>query len=319
MARILGEGTGAATARVWLKVGDELRAEATWPASEDSPALPMENGNLPAVPDASLVLAVRHRGDLLGALSLAKPPGERLTPTEEKLAGDLASGAGLVLRNVRLTEELLARLEDLRASRQRLVAAQDQERRRLERNIHDGAQQQLVALAVKIRLARQLGTKDPGKANELLEQTEREVSQALEDLRDLARGIYPPLLADKGLVAALEAQARRAPFPVEVHGDSMSRYPQEQEACVYFCVLEAIQNIAKYAQASRVSVRLAADGGGLEFTVADDGVGFDPQAGGYGTGLQGMADRLAALGGELHVDSTPGKGTTVTGRLHAPA
>jgi signal transduction histidine kinase len=183
-----------------------------------------------------------------------------------------------LLRNVRLTEELLARLEDLRASRQRLVAAQDQERRRLERNIHDGAQQQLVALAVKIRLARQLGTKDPGKANELLEQTEQEVSQALEDLRDLARGIYPPLLADRGLVAALEAQARRAPFPVEVHGDSISRYPQEQEACVYFCVLEAMQNTAKYAQAGHVSVRLVEDGGRLEFTVADDGVGFDPEA-----------------------------------------
>jgi signal transduction histidine kinase len=267
------------------------------------------------MPDASLVLAVRHRGDLLGALSLTKLPGERLTPTEEKLAGDLASGAGLVLRNVRLTEELLARLEELRASRQRLVAAQDAERRRLERNIHDGAQQQLVALTVKIRLARHLGAKDPGRANELLEQTEGELTQALEDLRDLARGIYPPLLADKGLTAALQSQARRAPLPVEVDGDSISRYSQEAEACVYFCVLEALQNVSKYADAGGASVRLACRDGWLEFTVADDGAGFDPRGRGYGTGLQGMADRLAALGGELHVDSSPGGGTTVTGRL----
>jgi signal transduction histidine kinase len=319
MARILAEGTGAGSAHVWLKVGDELRAEATWPPAEDSPTLAMKDDVLPPIPDASLVLPVRHRDDLLGALSLTKLPGERLTPTEETLAGDLAAGAGLVLRNVRLTEELLARLDDLRVSRQRLVAAQDQERRRLERNIHDGAQQQLVALAVKIRLARQLGAKDPAKANDLLEQTEAELTQALEDLRDLARGIYPPLLADQGLVVALQAQARRAHVPVDVHGSSISRYPQEAEACVYFCVLEALQNAAKYARAGRVSVRLTCKGGWLEFAIADDGVGFDPLARGYGTGLQGMADRLAAQGGELTVESATGRGTTVTGRLPVDA
>ena len=313
MARILGEGTGAVSTRVWLKVGDELRAEATWPAAEDSPALPMADGALPTIPEASLALPVRHRGDLLGALSLIKSPGERLTPTEEKLAADLASGAGLVLRNVRLTEELLHRLEELRASRQRLVAAQDAERRRLERNIHDGAQQQLVALAVKIRLARQLGTKDPGKANDMLEQTEAEITQALEDLRDLARGIYPPLLADRGLVVALSGQVRRSPVPVEIHAEGVGRYPQESEAAVYFCCLEALQNVAKYANASSAWIRLAEGDEDLTFQVSDDGVGFDPGARGYGTGLQGMADRLAVLGGTLEVHSQPGKGTTVSG------
>jgi signal transduction histidine kinase len=315
MARILGEGTGAGSARVWLKVGDELRAEATWPATDDAPALPMGDSALPAVPDASLVLPVRHRGDLLGALSLTKPPGERLTPTEEKLAADLASGAGLVLRNVRLSEELLARLEDLRASRQRLVAAQDAERRRLERNIHDGAQQQLVALAVKVRLARQLTARDPAKANELLQQTEAEVSQALGDLRDLARGIYPPLLADQGLVAALESQVRRSAVPVQIEADGIGRYPQDIEAAVYFCCLEAMQNVAKYARASSARIHLAERGGHLAFEISDDGAGFDPGALGYGTGLQGMADRLAALGGELRVDSEVGGGTTLHGRL----
>jgi signal transduction histidine kinase len=315
MARILGQGTGSGSTRVWLMVGDKLRAEATWPVSADSPALPMKDGGLPTVPGASLVLPVRHRGDLLGALSLTKLPGERLTPTEEKLAGDLASGAGLVLRNVRLTEELLARLEELQASRQRLVAAQDQERRRLERNIHDGAQQQLVALAVKIRLARQLGRTDPAKANDLLEQTEREVSQALDDLRDLARGIYPPILADQGLVAALKGQARRSAVPVQLEAHGISRYSQETEAAVYFCVLEALQNVAKYATASQATVRLFEGDGNLTFEVTDDGAGFDPGARGYGTGLQGMADRLSALAGELRVESELGGGTTVTGRL----
>jgi len=316
MARILAEGTGSREATVWLKVGSELRAEASWPAEREAPDLvALADGELPEIAGTSLSLPVHHRGELLGALTLSKQAGERLTPAEHKLASDLASQAGLVLRNVRLTEELLHRLEELQASRQRIVAAQDQERRRLERNIHDGAQQQLVALAVKIRLARRLWAKDPEKANDLLEQTEREVSQALEDLRDLARGIYPPLLADQGLVAALEGQARRSAVPTRIETEGIGRYPQEAEAAVYFCVLEALQNVAKYARAGRVSVRLAADGGSFEFAIVDDGVGFDPQATGYGTGLEGMADRLAALGGELEVRSAPGEGTAVKGRL----
>ena len=315
MARILAEGTGARTAVVWLRVGEGLKPEAAWPMDDLPPGnLPMRDGELPDL-RTTLALPVHHRGELLGALSLTKPAGERLTPAEDKLARDLASGAGLVLRNVRLTEELLERLEELRASRQRIVAAQDQERRRLERNIHDGAQQQLVALAVKVRLARQLGAKDPGKANALLEQTEAEVSQALEDLRDLARGIYPPLLADRGLIAALEGQARRSAVPTSIEAEGIGRYPQDAEAAVYFCVLEALQNVAKYGRASGATVRLFDGDDHLTFEVADDGVGFDASSTSYGTGLQGMADRLRALGGELEVRSTPGTGTSVTGRL----
>jgi signal transduction histidine kinase len=316
MARILAEGTGSREATVWLKVGAELRVEASWPAEREAPGpVALADGEFPDIAGTSLSLPVHHRGELLGALTLSKQAGERLTPAEHKLASDLASQAGLVLRNVRLTEELLARLEELRASRQRIVAAQDQERRRLERNIHDGAQQQLVALAVKIRLARQLGAKDPGKASELLEQTEAEVSQALEDLRDLARGIYPPLLADQGLVTALEGQARRSPVPVAVQSDGVGRYPQEVEAAVYFCCLEALQNVAKYAGASRVFVRLSHEDGLLRFQVEDNGRGFDPASSRFGTGLQGMADRLEALGGDLAVRSAPGSGTTVSGEV----
>jgi signal transduction histidine kinase len=195
------------------------------------------------------------------------------------------------------------------------VAAQDEERRRLERNIHDGAQQQLVALAVKARLARSLVERDAAKAGEMLEQIGAETQDALENLRDLARGIYPPLLADKGLVAALEAQGRKAPMPVEVSPEGIGRYAQQVEAAVYFSILEALQNAAKYASASSVAVTLAERDGRLTFEVQDDGGGFDPDGRGYGTGLQGIADRLSALDGSLRVTSTIGSGTTVAGSV----
>jgi signal transduction histidine kinase len=235
-------------------------------------------------------------------------PAEPLTPSQERLIADLASQAGLILRNVRLIEEL-------RASRQRLVSAQDHERRRIERNIHDGAQQQLVALALKLNLARSLAHKDVDAADAMLLQLQSDAQVALDDLRDLARGIYPPLLADKGLVMALEAQARRSPVPVAVDSHGVGRYPQEVEAAVYFCALEALQNLAKYAGASRGFVHLSHEDGLLRFQVQDDGKGFDPTTTRFGTGLQGMADRLEALGGELAVRSSPSSGTTVSGRV----
>jgi signal transduction histidine kinase len=152
----------------------------------------------------------------------------------------------------------------------------------------------------------------------MLVQAQADATGALENLRDLARGIYPPLLAERGLAAALEAQAGRSAIPVTVEADGLGRYPQDAEAAVYFCALEALQNVAKYAGASRACVRLAGPAGrdgALEFSVTDDGAGFDSASVGYGTGLQGMADRLAALGGDLQVRSEPGRGTTVTGRL----
>ena len=139
--------------------------------------------------------------------------------------------------------------------------------------------------------------------------------QALEDLRDLARGIYPPLLADKGLPAALEAQARKSPLPVTVQPDGVGRYGPDVESAVYFCCLEALNNVAKYAEASTVQIRLEQATGELRFEVADDGRGFDTSATGHGTGLQGMAGRLDAIGGSLRVESAPGTGTVVRGRV----
>jgi signal transduction histidine kinase len=152
----------------------------------------------------------------------------------------------------------------------------------------------------------------------MLEQIEAETQSALEDLRDLARGIYPPLLADKGLEAALSAQARKSPVPVTVKAEGVGRFPQEVEAAVYFSTLEALQNVAKYAEASGATVAIQTDEGALRFSVTDDGHGFDPNSTGYGTGLQGIADRLGALEGTLDVTSAVGAGTSVTGRLPIP-
>jgi signal transduction histidine kinase len=321
MARVLSEGTGG-RAEIWLRVGDTLRCVAVWPAEKGS-ATPigerdMAGEILPDFPDAAQAAPVIHQGELLGAITIAKPPGDPLRPAEEKLIWDLASQAGLVLRNVRLNAELMARLEELRASRQRLVKAQDEAARRLERNIHDGAQQQLVALAVKIRLADAMIGRDDERAHTMLAELQSDAGDALDDLRDLARGIYPPLLADQGLAVALEAQARKSPVPVTVEADGVGRWPQDIEAAVYFCCLEALQNIGKYAKARAASVQLRNGGGDLTFEVRDDGAGFDPLSTGYGTGLQGISDRLDALGGSLEVRSAPGRGTTIVGRVPAP-
>jgi signal transduction histidine kinase len=318
MARTLAEATGAARTDVWLRVGNELRSDAAWPpGSEPRPAIGISGEDPPEADGVDRIVAVRHRGQLLGALSITKRRGETLTPTEDKLVADLAAQAGLVLRNVGLTEELMARLGELRASRQRLVTAQDDERRRLERNIHDGAQQQLVALAVKLRLAEQALDRDEGAAKGLLHQVRSETADALENLRDLARGIYPPLLADKGLAVALGAQAGRAPVPTTVEYGRIGRYTQEAEAAVYFCALEALNNVAKYADAARASIRLSASDGELRFEVSDDGRGFDPSDPPRGTGLQGMTDRLDAQGGSLKVRSARGAGTTISGWVPA--
>ena len=318
MARILGEGIGAERADVWLAVGRELRDVAAWPNDAiGRSAIPFPNGSMPQLEGMDRVYPVVQAGELLGALAVRKPSSDPVSPSDEKLIADLASQAGLVLSNVRLTEALKARLDDLKAAQKRLVSAQDAERRRLERNIHDGAQQQLVALAVKLKLADGLIERDAQKAREIVGQLQGETHTALEDLRDLARGIYPPLLADKGLVSALEAQARKSGLPVEVHADAIARYPQDVEAAVYFSCLEAMQNIAKYASASSASVTIAERDHSLCFTVPRR-PWLDPA----GTGrhrAQGIADRVGALDGQVTVTSSPGSGTTIEGRLPVPA
>jgi signal transduction histidine kinase len=315
MASILAQGTGATRVDVWLRVGGELRPVAAWPADETErrPIALAGDGQLPTFDDTRAV-AVRHADELFGALTLKKPRNEPLTPTEDKLLRDLASQAGLVLRNVRLTAELRANVDDLRASRRRLVETQDEERRKIERNLHDGAQQQLVALTVQLGLLERLAD-DPKRVRQMATQLQGGLRDALDDLRDLARGIYPPLLADKGLAVALEAQGRKAAVPTTIQPDGVGRYPREVEAAVYFCALEAMQNIAKYADAHSATVRLTERDGHLVFEIEDDGRGFDADATTYGTGVQGMADRLDAIGGTLDIRSTPGEGTVVRGEI----
>jgi signal transduction histidine kinase len=319
MARVLAEGTGAQRADVWLRAGTVWREAAVWP--EDAVRarpVPANDGALPVGGGTSRIVEVRHQGDLLGALGVTKRGGEALTPVEESLLAHLAGQAGLVLRNVGLTADLEARLEDLRASRQRLVTAQDEERRRLERNLHDGAQQHLVSIKVKMGVAGMLIRGDPERAREMLGELKSDADAALETLRDLARGIYPPLLADKGLRVALESHARKTTLPVTVEAGMLERYPQDVESAVYFCVLEALQNIQKYAHASEVIVRVAAAGDMLTFEVVDNGQGFDASTVPPGAGLTNMEDRLDALGGALTVTSSPGHGTTVRGSLTGP-
>ena len=316
MARVVAEGVGADRALVWVRRDGRLEVAASWPTEGDPPgAVDLEGGELPALPGTDAAYPVEDRGELLGALSVSMPASDPIDEAKSKLISDLAGQAGLVLRNVGLTAELRRRLEDLQAAQRRLVTAQDEERRKLERNIHDGAQQQLVALSVKLRLAEQLAERDPAKTKGALAQLQQDAQTALEDLRDLARGIYPPLLADKGLAAALEAQVRKSAIAVEVSPDGVGRYDPAVEAAVYFSCLEALQNVAKYAEAATARVELAETDGRLTFTVHDDGRGFDPATTDYGTGLQGIADRLGALEGTLEIRSAPGRGTTLVGSL----
>jgi len=323
-ARVLAEGTGAARSEIWLRVGSNLQLAASWPEMNGGPTrrMPLPANGLPDLADVDRAVPVRHGGELLGAVAVRKPAGEPLSPAEERLLDDLASQAGLVLSNVRLTAELEARLEriaaqaaELRASRQRIVTAQDAERRRLERNIHDGAQQHLVALAVKLRLAKGLIRKDPAKARVLLTEIREETSAAIDTLTDLSRGIYPAVLEEQGIAAALAAQYARSSIPVTLSSDGLRRYPIEIEAAVYFCCLEALQNASKYAGATSIQIELREVDSAVAFEVRDDGVGFDPATTPRGTGLHSMADRLAVLGGDLDIGSEPGAGTTVRGRL----
>jgi len=316
MVSLLGGASGASRVEAWIRVGAELRPGAVWPAGS-APSAPVElNGaaGLPSPGRSARMVPVRHGDDLLGAISLSKPPSEPLTSTEDSLLRHLASQASLVMRNAQLTAELRATIDQLLASRRRLVGAQDAERRKIERNLHDGAQQQLIALAIQLGLLAE-SAGDPDLIRQAIPDLKAQLSAALDDLRALARGIYPPLLAEQGLVMALRAQAARSPVPVVLEADQVGRYPQDAESTVYFCTLEALQNVAKHAKASAVTVRLSGSGEVLEFSVSDDGAGFPAAAARHGSGLQGMSDRLAAHGGTLAVRSQAGQGTIITGRL----
>jgi signal transduction histidine kinase len=303
LAQALGDGLGANAVTVVLagQAGGPHNVAAAWPPGSTA--------------SAAWVLAsapVVDAGEVIGELQVWR--ATPLSQTEQRLLDDLAAQASLLVRNVRVTAELRLRLDELRASRQRLAAAQDDERRRIERNLHDGAQQQLIAIAGRLGLAESRPL-DPQTAR-LLAELKVEVATALDDLRGIGRGLYPPLLASQGLRPALAALARRAPLPVTLDV-SPDRFDRTLEGAVYFCVSEALQNACRHSGATHVDIGVVSAGDRISFSVRDNGCGIskrDSAAPGAssGGGLQNMADRMAAVGGGLNVASSDA-GTHVSG------
>ncbi|HEV7679093.1 MAG TPA: histidine kinase [Candidatus Dormibacteraeota bacterium] len=316
MAQVVAEATAAARADIWLRDGEVLRVATSWPSQAASrDPITVDGASRPPANDQESVFPVRHQDEVLGAITVTKHSREALTPVERNVLTHLANQAAQLLKKHQLTGDLRARVEELRESRRRLVTARDEERRRLERDLHDGAQQHLVAIKVRLALAAAIVDRDPELAKTTLDQLQAESDEALQDLRELARGVYPPSLAEHGILAALRSHTRRAQVAVDIDADGVARYSQDVEAAVYFCVLEALQNVQKHAGASRVVLRLAERNGDLHFEVDDDGRGFDAGSTRRGTGLVNMADRLDALGGALHVRSRPGEGTQLRGAV----
>jgi signal transduction histidine kinase len=295
--------SGPAWARVWL------------------PSVLAEGGDDPVL----RVAPITNSGELLGLMVVRRPEGAPpFDDDDDQALTELARQVGLALHNVKLDsalqeslDEVQRQADELRASRARIVEAGDAQRRAIERDLHDGAQQHLVALAVNVRLARTIADSDVEQAKGMLEQLGTDLQEAVQELRNLAHGIYPPLLMDRGLPDALAAAAGRAALPTSVEAEGVDRYPQVVEAAVYFCVLEALQNAGKHAgDGAEAVVTVSEDEGALLFTVSDDGAGFDMGSGAArGHGFVNMADRVGAIGGTVSVDSAPGRGTRISGRV----
>ncbi len=274
------------------------------------------------------IAPMTHSGKLFGLLVLERPSGDDdFSEEDDRVLTELARQVGLALQNSELDNALKATLEEvqrknaaLQESRARVVASGDAERRKIERNLHDGAQQHLVALAVKLRLIQRIADADPAQAMAMIEEARADVLATVDEVRALAHGIYPPLLMDRGLPEALQAAAGRSPLPARVETVDIGRYAQDVEAAVYFCCLEAMQNAGKHAgEDATISISVVADADGLRFEVADTGAGFDLSDGVHGHGFINMADRLGAIGGSVQVWSAPGEGTRITGTIPVPA
>jgi signal transduction histidine kinase len=310
MAEVASRGVGARAARVRVALpGGEERAR-IWP--EDGPD---------ADEDYDRSLDVVYQGDVIGSVEVAMPANEPLRPDAERLLEDLVAQAGLALHNVRLTEELAIRArelavqtEGLRVSRERLVTARDAQRRGLERDIREGPERQLREIRAELDGV----TVDQPDAEDRLDMLTARANDTLEGLRDLARGIFPPLLADKGVVAALEAHIRKVGANAEVHASeafTAERFDADVEACLYFCALQAVQNVMRHAGNTACIVDLDADGATIHFALTDRGPGFDPATTPRGMGMDIMQDRIDALEGKLVVTSAPGTGTTIAGTV----
>ena len=308
----LGEAPGTGTLRCRLAdaLGDRslqlvfwLDDKGHW-VDSDGHVVELPAGDDPGRAWTAVELEDRRVGAIVHDRTLCEDP---------ELLGSVAAAAGLAMENERLQAQLRARVEELSASRARIVEAGTNERRRLERNLHDGAQQRLVALSLTLRLAQGKVHKDPEKAVELLDGAQQELTLALGELRELARGIHPAVLSDRGLGAALEALAGRAPIEVDLAELPGDRLPEPIEAAAYFVVAEALTNVAKYAHASQATVRVMRRNGHAVVEVADDGIGgADPDR---GSGLNGLADRVSALDGSMSLDSPAGAGTRLRAEI----
>ncbi len=308
IAQTVSEFLGGARVEVWLRTGPLLEREVAWP-EDTGLAPPVELAGTDEVTGlvADRVVPVRHRDELLGAITVRRAQSEALSPTEEEMLGHVASQTGLVLRNLRL-------VEDLHDSRQRLVTSQDDQRRALERDLHDGAQQSLVAVALMLRMA--TAQRDPASLSASAARAADELQGAIAELRELARGLHPAILTDRGLTPALGSLVERCPVPVRVEISLARRLPGPVEGALYFVVAESLTNIAKHAHATEVALRLTDDGDSVRLEVRDDGVGgADPSR---GSGLLGLADRVAVVDGELTVHSPAGRGTTTTCVIPVP-
>jgi signal transduction histidine kinase len=296
------DGLGLAWVRVRL---DPDTASAA--AAEDSPA---------SVLDVPIMLDGLQVGVIEGGPAVSG----RLTDADRAVLETFAQEAALAVRNVRLARELAARAEELAESRARLVRAQDAERRRIERNIHDGVQQELVALIGLAGRARQEAARDAPAVTEDLQDLQHGLQRVLRELRELAQGIHPSVLTDRGLLTAVETLAARHPVPVTVRADAELRHlrlPEEVEGAGYFTVAESLANSLKHAAAQQVEVSLRRVNGSLLVAVRDDGTGIPP-TGPEGNGLAGLAARVAAAGGRLDITGGPGQGTTVAATLSVP-
>jgi len=310
MAQLMAEGTGAERTTVWLRSDGGLEAAAGWPDTAD----PSRVGSMEDLLGVSS--AVYHDGELVGVLEVEKTRGNPVTPTEQRLLADLAGSAGLILGNQRLNAARAARAAELRASRRRLVELQDAERRRLERDLHDGAQQQVVALKLKLALAGHLARR--AGAAELavdLDGLAAEAQESLDEIRRLARGLYPQLLEHEDVATAIRSQAAAYPVAVQVAAEGVGHYPREVEAAVFYAAVEALINSATYAAPDQIRVKLQGSEDEITVEVSDDGTGFDSSTTQEGIGLTNIRDRVEALGGDLWVESTPGVGTSVRARI----
>src|SRR5213594_4355592 len=306
MAELLRDGIAAQTVEVWVRVGDRLQLAgsappATGPARETIAAT---EGIADRVGRGGAVVPVFHDGELLGTLAVMRPR-QWLNAIEQRLVADVASQAGLVFSRFRLFEEL-------RESRSRIVAAQDVERRRIERDLHDGAQQRFVNALLALGMVKATTHGQP-LSTELIDEASHEVQAGLSELRALARGLHPPLLTESGLPAAVTSLADRSPIVTSVNASTERRYSEPVEVTAYFVIAEALANAAKHSQASAIQVRIDEVSGRLRIEVSDDGIGGADL--GDGSGLVGLKDRTSAIGGTLSVQSARGHGTIVRAEL----